>query len=325
MTERTRRQLLAGIGTSLTLATAGCGGNSGSGGSNSSADNSGDGLSGGGADIFDEFSFEEYTLNISLATTDGYDEIVAFDSDGKQFASTSVTPSAGQVSLDFADYSPGEYRFAAVNSDDDTVVSEVTEVLEPNIELVDWQTASEAGMYSPEDRSAVTDIVFTIKNTGNAPGKLRWVGYESEQFIPEWSEDGEPEPVGYNGDATPESQLQSLSDSGRLAYRPSFKSDRNLPISVYPSESTQLVDADDKWILIAGMGQDDSVLNNEDTAGWSVQQGVEYDFTVSVGGEYSGQSSLTKTVKWERMGKSEVMTNQPADSLITTRRGEGSS
>jgi hypothetical protein len=198
-------------------------------------------------------------------------------------------------------------------------------VLEPNIELVDWQTASEAGMYSPEDRSAVTDIVFTIKNTGNAPGKLRWVGYESEQFIPEWSEDGEPEPVGYNGDATPESQLQSLSDSGRLAYRPSFKSDRNLPISVYPSESIQLVDADDKWILIAGMGQDDSVLKNKDTAGWSVQQGVEYNFTVSVGGEYSGQSSLTKTVKWERMGKSEVMTNQPADSLITTRKAGESS
>lgn len=328
MTNTTRRRLIASIGSGLTLSIAGCSGDSDTSASDSSGGGSGstdDTVSSSGSDVFNGFAFEEYTLNISLATTDGYDEIVAFNSDGKQFASTSVTPSAGQVSLDFTDYSPGEYRFAAVNSDNDTVVSEVTERFEPNIELVDWQTASEAGMYSPEDRSAVTDIVFTVENTGNAPGKLRWVGYESEQFIPEWSEDGEPEPVGYNGDATPESQLQSLSDSGRLAYRPSFKSDRNLPISVYPSESIQLVDADDKWILIAGMGQDDSVLKNKDTAGWSVQQGVEYNFTVSVGGEYSGQSSLTKTVKWERMGKSEVMTNQPADSLITTRKAGESS
>lgn len=287
MTERTRRQLLAGIGTSLTLATAGCSGNSDSGGDNNSTDSSGDGLSGRGSDVFDEFSFEQYTLNISLATTDGYDEIVAFDSDGKQFASTSVTPSAGQVSLDFSGYSPGEYRFAAVNSDDDSVVSEVTEVLEPNIELVDWQTASEAGMYSPEDRSAVTDIVLTIENTGNAPEKLIWIGYESEQFTPKWSEGGDPEPVGYSGDATPDSQVQSLSNNDILAYHPDFKSDRHLPVQIYAGERVQLIDGNNRDLLTAGMDQDESIIKHEDTAGWSVQEGVKYDFTVTVGAKYS--------------------------------------
>jgi hypothetical protein len=319
MTERTRRQLLAGIGTSLTLATAGCGGNSGSGGSNSSADNSGDGLSGGGADIFDEFSFEEYTLNISLATTDGYDEIVAFDSDGKQFASTSVTPSAGQVSLDFADYSPGEYRFAAVNSDDDTVVSEVTEVLEPNIELVDWQTASETDMYTSENSIALTDIVMTVENTGNAPSKLTWVGYESEEFTPEWAEEGTPEPVKLNQTGTPKSKEETAFD-----YQAEFNSDRELPVAVHVGEKLQLVDVNNRQLLTSGMDNDRSVVSSEETKGWSVQQGVEYEFTVMIGRQYAERDSMTKTVTWENMGTSEIMTNQPEDSLIRTSKTEGS-
>jgi hypothetical protein len=319
MTERTRRQLLAGIGTSLTLATAGCGGNSGSGGSNSSADNSGDGLSGGGADIFDEFSFEEYTLNISLATTDGYDEIVAFDSDGKQFASTSVTPSAGQVSLDFTDYSPGEYRFAAVNSDDDTVVSEITEVLEPNIELVDWQTASETDMYTSENSIALTDIVMTVENTGNAPSKLTWVGYESEEFTPEWAEEGTPEPVKLNQTGTPKSKEETAFD-----YQAEFNSDRELPVAVHVGEKLQLVDVNNRQLLTSGMDNDRSVVSSEETKGWSVQQGVEYEFTVMIGRQYAERDSMTKTVTWENMGTSEIMTNQPEDSLIRTSKTEGS-
>ncbi|WP_049944707.1 hypothetical protein [Haloarcula marismortui] len=320
MTERTRRQLLAGIGTSLTLATAGCGGNSGSGGSNSSADNSGDGLSGGGADIFDEFSFEEYTLNISLATTDGYDEIVAFDSDGKQFASTSVTPSAGQVSLDFADYSPGEYRFAAVNSDDDTVVSEVTEVLEPNIELVDWQTASETDMYTSENSIALTDIVMTVENTGNAPGELDWVGYESEEFTPEWSRDGDPNPMSSYGYSSPESQVESLSQKGRLDYKPDFNGGKELPIAVYAGQQTQLVDTSNKRLLTIRMEKDRTITEDPDEKGWKVQEGVEYDFTVTIGGESIDRSSITKTVTWENIGTSAGLTHQPDDALIATKQ-----
>ncbi|EMA17308.1 hypothetical protein C435_11425 [Haloarcula marismortui ATCC 33799] len=269
--------------------------------------------------MFNGFAFEEYTLNISLATTDGYDEIVAFDSDGKQFASTSVTPSAGQVSLDFTDYSPGEYRFAAVNSDDDTVVSEVTEVLEPNIELVDWQTASETDMYTSENSIALTDIVMTVENTGNAPSKLTWVGYESEEFTPEWAEEGTPEPVKLNQTGTPKSKEETAFD-----YQAEFNSDRELPVAVHVGEKLQLVDVNNRQLLTSGMDNDRSVVSSEETKGWSVQQGVEYEFTVMIGRQYAERDSMTKTVTWENMGTSEIMTNQPEDSLIRTSKTEGS-
>ncbi|WP_049944654.1 hypothetical protein [Haloarcula marismortui] len=322
MTDTTRRRLIASIGSGLTLSIAGCSGDSDTSASDSSGGGSGstdDTVSSSGSDVFNGFAFEEYTLNISLATTDGYDEIVAFDSDGKQFASTSVTPSAGQVSLDFTDYSPGEYRFAAVNSDDDTVVSEVTEVLEPNIELVDWQTASETDMYTSENSIALTDIVMTVENTGNAPSKLTWVGYESEEFTPEWAEEGTPEPVKLNQTGTPKSKEETAFD-----YQAEFNSDRELPVAVHVGEKLQLVDVNNRQLLTSGMDNDRSVVSSEETKGWSVQQGVEYEFTVMIGRQYAERDSMTKTVTWENMGTSEIMTNQPEDSLIRTSKTEGS-
>jgi hypothetical protein len=275
--------------------------------------------------VFDGFSFEKYTLNISLSTTEGFDKIAAFNSDDEEFASTSVTASAGQVSLDFSGYTPGEHRFAAINSDDGSVVSETTESLEPNLELVNWQTASEAGMYSPDDDSAVTDVVLSVENTGNAPDKLTWVGYRSEQFMPEWSEDGETEPTQIDGRGSPEAQMQHMEKHGIPDPLPEFKSGKEVPIPIFPGEKMQLVDATNNRYLLCNMEQDSSIVQHEDTKGWSVQEGVEYNFTVAIGTEHSGSPSMKKEVTWEEMGTAESMTNQPADALISTEKVEGSS
>ena len=328
MTDTTRRRLIASIGSGLTISIAGCSGDSAGGESGSSSDDSGrsdDGLLGGGSNVFDGFTFEEYTLNVSLSTTEGFDKIAVFNSDDEEFASTSVTASAGQVSLDFSGYTPGEHRFAAINSDDGSVVSETTESLEPNLDLVNWQTASEAGMYSPDDDSSISDIVTEIENTGNAPVKLAWVGYQAPPFTPNWSEGEEVKQAGGIEGAAPEVQAESISEDGQPEYIPDLKSGRELPLSVYPGEQMQLVDASNYRYLVAGLECDRSIVPTDDTEGWTVQEGIQYEFTVTLDDSHGKQSSVTKTVTWENVGTSCNLTSQPADALISTERVGGSS
>jgi hypothetical protein len=205
-------------------------------------------------------------------------------------------------------------------------VSEITEVLEPNIELIDWQTASETDMYTSENSIALTDIVMSVENTGNAPSKLAWLGYEAHEFTPEWSRDDDaPKSItGYNS-SSPESQVESLSEDGYLDYRPEFKSDRDFPITLYTGQQLQLVDVSNKRHLTAGMDHEFNYVDRSaDTRGWAVQEGAEYEFTVTLGTIFEARSKVTKTVLWENIGTAETLTAQPNDALISTEQVGGS-
>ncbi|MDQ2074804.1 hypothetical protein RBH20_19960 [Haloarcula sp. H-GB4] len=316
MTKKTRRRLLTGIGTSLSLAIAGCGGNSGSGNSTGS---SSDGSGGEDSDssVFAGFSFEDYTLNISLATTEGYDQIVAFY-DGEKFSDTSVTPSAGKVSLDFSGYEPGTYRFAAINSDNDSVIAEVKQEFVPDIQLVEWETATETGAYTPENKVSIASPVLTVKNAGTAPDEMKWVGYESETYTAEWYPPGEENKTTSISEIwSPESQKESLVNP------PTFKSGAEVPVVLHPGERRQFVET--YGSIGNGLHSPYSVLENEETAGWSVQQGLEYNVTMTVAAKYSGLSSKMKTVVWEQVAEVESLEKQPESASIVTKDPQNSS
>jgi hypothetical protein len=322
MTEKTRRRLLTGIGTSLSLAIAGCSGNSGGGNStgNSSNGNSGEdgSLPDTGSNVFSGFSWEDYTLNVSLETTEGYDQIVAFH-DGEKFADTSVTPSAGKVSLDFTDYQPGTYRFAAINSDDDSVTNEIEQEFTPNLQLVEWKTATETGAHTPENEVGIASPVLTVENTGTAPDQLNWVGYESETYTAEWYPPGEEDETTSIPHAwSPESQQEYLSKP------PSFNSGVEVPVTLQPGESRQFVEK--TGVLSIGLRSPNSYdFQDEETAGWSVQQGLEYNVTISIATKYSGLNSKTKTVVWKQVAEVESLEEQPESASIVTKDSNNSS
>lgn len=317
MRNTTRRRLVASIGSGLTISVAGCSGISGGTSEDSSNEDSGSVGTVNDSDpaVFSGFTFEGYTLNVSLETTEGYDQIVAFQA-GEKFVDTSVTPSAGEVSLDFSDYKPGTYRFAAINSDDDSVVAEVKQKFEPNLELVEWRAASETDAYTPENDVTLASPVLTIENTGNAPDQLNWVGYESETYSPEWVPKGRENETSIPENWSPESQ------SDYLQKPPKFKSGAEVPVVLQPGERRQLVEL--ASILAGGLNAPYTARADEETAGWSVQQGNEYNVTITIATKYSGLKSRTRTVVWEQIAEMESLQKQPESASIVTRSAEGS-
>ncbi|RLM33085.1 hypothetical protein DVK01_17955 [Haloarcula sp. Atlit-120R] len=255
---------------------------------------------------------------MSLETTEGYDQIVAFH-DGEKFADTSVTPSAGKVSLDFTDYQPGTYRFAAINSDDDSVTNEIEQEFTPNLQLVEWKTATETGAHTPENEVGIASPVLTVENTGTAPDQLNWVGYESETYTAEWySPAVENKTTSISMHWLPKNQKKFLNRP------PSFNSGAEVPVVLQPGESKQFVET--QAVLASGLDAPNSYdFQDEETAGWSVQQGLEYTVTATIATEYSGLNSKTKTVVWEQVAEVESLEKQPENASIVTKDSKNSS
>jgi hypothetical protein len=265
--------------------------------------------------VFSGFSFEGYTLNISLESAEGYDRIVAFIS-GEEFKRTDVATSAEEVSLDFSDYKPGTYRFAAINSDDDSVVAEVRQKFEPNLELVEWRAASETDAYTPENDVTLASPVLTIENTGTAPDELNWVGYESETYRPEWVPKGDENKTSIPDSWSPESQSDYLNKP------PAFKSGAEVPVVVQPGERRQFVEL--ASVLAGGLNAPYTARADEETAGWSVQEGNEYNVTITIATKYGGLKSRTRTVVWEQIAEMGSLQKQPESASIVTRSAESS-
>ncbi len=228
-------------------------------------------------------------------------------------------PSAGKVSLDFTDYQPGTYRFAAINSDDDSVTNEIEQDFTPNLQLVEWKTATETGAYTPENEVGIASPVLTVENTGTAPDQLNWVGYESETYTAEWySPAVENKTTSISMHWLPKNQKKFLNRP------PSFNSGAEVPVVLQPGESKQFVET--QAVLASGLDAPNSYdFQDEETAGWSVQQGLEYTVTATIATEYSGLNSKTKTVVWEQVAEVESLEKQPENASIVTKESNNSS
>jgi len=261
----------------------------------------------GSPNVFSDFAFEKFSLNISLGTTDGYDQIVAFR-DGEQFSSTDVTPSAGKVSLDFSSYSPGDYRFAAIDSDDDSVIAETTKSFKPDINFR-WKTASETDVYTPENDISIATAVLELENAGNAPDQFTWAAYESETFKPEYTRPDDENATSISNLHSPKSERQ-YPDSR-------FKRDIQLPVVVPADSKEQFVDMRD--VIVKPLHTPRSHRENSGL-GWAVQEGTEYDVTVTVGTKYSGEQSSTRTVIWKEIAEMDSLSTQPETAVIATEK-----
>jgi hypothetical protein len=228
-------------------------------------------------------------------------------------------PSAGKVSLDFTDYQPGTYRFAAINSDDDSVTNEIEQDFTPNLQLVEWKTATETGAHTPENEVGIASPVLTVENTGTAPDQLNWVGYESETYTAEWYPPGEEDETTSIPHAwSPESQQEYLSKP------PSFNSGVEVPVTLQPGESRQFVEK--TGVLSIGLRSPNSYdFQDEETAGWAVQEGLEYNVTITIATKYSGLNSKTKTVVWKQVAEVESLEEQPESASIVTKDSKNSS
>lgn len=311
MIDTTRRQLIGSVGSGLLIALAGCSSAStespeATGGSSNNSGGDTD-TEDGNSTVFTGFTFEGFTLNVSLGGADGYDKVVAFY-DSQEFASTDVSPSVGEVTLDFSDYSPGEYRFVAISSEDDSVIAETTKTFSPEVEF-EWKTASETDQYTPKNDISITHTVLTMKNTGTGPDQFNWVGYDTGVFEPAYTRPSNDNTTTildrYSADVQQDAPPRQLGAEGG----------RELPVTLPPETQVAIVDRRGvigKPVTIPYFSEE------RKDEGWAVQEGTEYDVTVTVGTKFSGELSKTQTVVWENIAEMDSLESQPSDALIAT-------
>ena len=154
MTKITRRDVLGTVGAATLL--AGC--------SESSSTTSGG---------FTETAVEDQQLIVEFEESLEAGTISVIDPAGESFAETSVATGASRVTFDIPmPYMPGEYRLVATA--DDERLAETTQVIRPELEIVDVGVGANRLDEMPNSLGHTKNdqALVQVRNTGNAPERI---------------------------------------------------------------------------------------------------------------------------------------------------------
>jgi hypothetical protein len=137
--------------------------------------------------VFGAYEIDGYDVTIQLNTTENVDKVTLFDPDGEPWKQTSVATGQEQVSFNIKGYSDGEYRYAAVDTDTEEIREELTKTYKADVQVADVRAYAESDeMYQEPEGSALRRYAHAptilFENTGTAPGKVQWVGFEGENI-----------------------------------------------------------------------------------------------------------------------------------------------
>ncbi|QLD90799.1 twin-arginine translocation signal domain-containing protein [Natronomonas salina] len=155
MTKLTRRDVLGTVGAATVL--AGCS-------ESSSTSSSG----------FTEIAVEDQQLVVEFEESLEAETISVIDPAGESFAETSVATGASRVTFDISmPYTPGEYRLVAAA--DDETLAETTQVIRPELEIVDVGVGANRLDEMPESLGTTkgSQAVVVVENTGNGPEAMQ--------------------------------------------------------------------------------------------------------------------------------------------------------
>lgn len=213
MSSFTRRKYIASIVGAAT-ATAGCSGDGSTGAETGSGSESGTVTPTAKASPFAGFEVSGATLSINLAEGELPESIAVYNPEDALYSEIDVPPGASKVTTDLSGYTPGEYRFVAVDSNGEAY-AETTEVFEPDPTLEAWKSSTNVDV---ETEYALGSSYIEVGNSGTGPISLSNIAVEGDLIADDYG------PSTYDGDV-PSVTLQ----------------DHEFPITIGPDATAEIV------------------------------------------------------------------------------------
>ena len=185
-----RRKYLSAIVTSTTIATAGCNGVGGSTDQPESEDEQAEANPGESAatqsDMLSSVDIQKKSIEVTITDSESLSALRLIGPDGSQVASVSVNAGVTKYSLDISSYKTGENKLVAIA--DGEIVDESTLTFKPEIEIADIGTTAEddtpdfewMSEHQKEDIMVADQVWVTVKNTGNVPGIVENIMFNTE-------------------------------------------------------------------------------------------------------------------------------------------------
>ena len=135
---------------------------------------------------FTETSVEDQQLVVEFEESLDAETISVIDPNGEAFAEASVATGASRVTFDISmPYAPGEYRLVATAGDE--TLAETTQIIRPDIEIVDVGVGANRLDEMPESLGQTKEVeaIVQIRNTGNGPERVSGLQFLGDLPNPE--------------------------------------------------------------------------------------------------------------------------------------------